>query len=129
MKASVASGPSAVGRRIREAREVAAAWIARLGQEPTSNVGAYTLEMLRTLVHDLTLQAAEHADLDVDHLQKVALTLQHIEQASHLNADRERALRKGLAETAATAGEGVARRKGVSAETTAEIRRAIKGAV
>ena len=59
---------------------------AKLGQEPTSNVGAYTLEMLRTLVHDLTLQAAEHPELDVDQLKAVALTLQRIEKASSLNA-------------------------------------------
>ena len=119
----------AVGSRIREAREVAAVWTAKLGQEPTSNVGAYTLEMLRTLVHDLTLQAAERPELDADQLKTVALTLQRIEKASSLNAARESALREEFAKVAAEAGEGAARRKGVSVETAAEIRRAIEGAV
>lgn len=119
----------AVGRRIREAREVAAVWTAKLGETPTSNVGAYTLEMLRTLVYDLTLRAHEGEDLDVEQLQDIALTLQRIERASKLNTDRERALRRELAEIAADAATGAARSKGVSAETAAEIRSAIEGAV
>ncbi len=91
----------AVGRRIREVREVAAVWTAKLGDAPTSNVGAYTLEMLRTLVHDLTLKATEDDDLNIEQLREIALTLQRIERASKLNADRERALRRELAELAA----------------------------
>ena len=46
----------AAGQRIREVRAATDAWTARIG-ERSSNVGAYTIEMLRTLVHDLTLQA------------------------------------------------------------------------
>lgn len=90
----------AVGRRIREAREVAAAWTAKLGDAPTGNVGAWTLEMLRTLVYDLTLRAGE-GELDIEQLREIALTLQRIERASHLNTARERALRRELAERAA----------------------------
>lgn len=104
----------AVGHRIREVREVAAVWTAKLGDTPTSNVGAYTLEMLRTLVHDLTLRAAEDDELDVEQLREIALTLQRVERASKLNADRERALRRELAELAAAEAEKAA--KEVSAE-------------
>ena len=101
----------AVGRRIREAREMAAVWTAKLGETPTSNVGAYTLEMLRTLVYDLTLKAHEGGDdgLDVEQLREIALTLQRIERASKLNADRERSLRKELAELAADKAEEAAK--------------------
>lgn len=99
----------AAGRRIREAREMAAVWTAKLGETPTSNVGAYTLEMLRTLVYDLTLKVNETADLDVEQLEAIALTLQRIERASKLNADRERALRRELAELAAAEAEKAAK--------------------
>ena len=99
----------AVGQRIRQAREVAAVWTAKLGETPTSNVGAYTLEMLRTLVHDLTLQASEDDELDVEQLREIALTLQRIERASKLNTDRERALRREVAELAAAEAEEAAR--------------------
>lgn len=98
----------AVGRRIREVREIAAVWTAKLGETPTSNVGAHTLEMLRTLVHDLTLRAVEDDELDVEQLREIALTLQRIERAGKLNADRERALRRELAELAAAEAEKAA---------------------
>lgn len=98
----------AMGRRIREAREAAAAWTAKLGDTPTSNVGGYTLEVLRTLVCDLTLQAGDD-DLDIEKLEGIALTLQRIERAGKLNADRERALRRELAELAAAEAEKAAK--------------------
>ncbi len=91
----------AVGRRIREAREVAAVWTAKLGEAPASNLGAHTIDMLRTLVYDLTLRAHEEDQVDVEQLREIALTLQRVERASKLNADRERALRRELAELAA----------------------------
>lgn len=97
----------AVGRRIRETREVAAAWTAKIGETPTGNVGAWTLEMLRTLVHDLTLRTGE-GEPDIAQLQEIALALQRIERASHLNASRERALRRELAERAAAEAEKAA---------------------
>ena len=97
----------AMGRRIREAREAAAVWTAKLGETPTANVGSYTLEMLRTLACDLTLQA--EGDIDVEKLQGIALTLQRIERASKLNADRERAIRKEVAELAAAEAEKAAK--------------------
>lgn len=98
-----------VGRRIREAREISAVWTAKLGETPTSNVGAHTLEMLRTLVYDLTLKVHEDEDLDVEQLQNIALTLQRIERASKLNTDRERAIRKEVAELAAAEAEKAAK--------------------
>lgn len=93
----------AAGRRIREAREVAAVWVAKVGETQTSNVGAYTLEVLRTLVCDLALKVQESDELDVEQLREIALTLQRIERASKLNADRERAVRREVAELAAAA--------------------------
>ena len=89
----------AVGRRLREVREVTEAWTARVG-EKASNIGAYTIEMLGALIYDLTLDAHEGA-VDVEKVQELALAVQRIERASHLNASRERALRKEIADLAA----------------------------
>jgi len=110
---------AAFGRRVREAREVAGVWTAKLGETPTSNVGAYTLEMLRTLVFDLTLHAHDdEQQLDVEQLQNIALTLQRIERASKLNTDRERAIRKEVAELAAAEAEEAAK---VASEKTGHV--------
>ena len=95
-----ASRMEAVGRRIREAREAADAWVAKFSETPAGDVGAYTIEALRTLACDLTLQANEGA-VDVEQLQGLALAIQRIERAANLNAARERALRRELAELAA----------------------------
>lgn len=102
-----ASRMEVMGRRIREAREAAAVWTAKFGETPTSNVGDYTIEMLRTLVCDLTLRADD--ELDIEQLQGIALTLQRIERASKLNADRERAVRREVAEKAAAEAEKAAK--------------------
>lgn len=99
-----------VGRRLREVREATEAWTARVG-EKSSNIGAYTIEMLSTLIFDLTLQAHEGA-VDVDKVQELALSVQRIERASHLNAARERAMRKEIAGLAAEEA-----RKAAKAET------------
>ena len=70
----------------------------------------HTLEILRTLIYDLTLKTAhDDGDLDVEQLREIALTLQRIERASKLNADRERSLRKELAELAAAEAEKAAK--------------------
>ena len=66
--------------------------------------------MLRTLVFDLTLHAHDDEQQpDVEQLQNIALTLQRIERASKLNADRERAIRKEVAELAAAEAEEAAK--------------------
>ena len=99
----------AVGRRIREAREMAAVWTAKLGETPSANIGAYTLEMVRTLVYDLTLRAHEDDGFDAGQLQDIALTLQRVERAAKLNTDRERTLRREIAEVAAAEAEKAAK--------------------
>lgn len=104
----------AMGRRIREAREVAAAWTARFGETPTGDVGAHALEMLRTLVFDLTIKA-EDGELDPEQLNHLALALARIERAASASAARERALRKELAEQAAKEAERAAREASAAA--------------
>lgn len=115
-----------VGRRIREARAVADACVGKLGQSH-SNVGAYTIEMLRTLVNDLVLKFHEAGEVGADELKTVSITLQRIEKASNLNVAHLRAVRQEVAAAAAEAAGGEARRRGVSAETAAAIRQVIEG--
>ena len=101
-----------VGRRIREARETAEVWVAKFGERPTGDVGTWTLEMLTTLVHDLTLQRFDEGGddgADIDELKQIALTLSRIERAGTARAARERDLRRELAEQAAAEAEKAAR--------------------
>ncbi|MCY4121683.1 MAG: DUF3486 family protein [Acidobacteria bacterium] len=98
----------AMGRRIREAREVAAVWAEKFGEQPAGDLSSSVIEMLRMLSFELTHRADEDGSVDVETLRGLALTMQRLERASKLNADRERALRKELAELAAEEAEKAA---------------------
>ena len=115
----------AVGQRFRQSREVAEAWIAKFGEEPTGEVGQAVVEMLRTLAFETTLKATEDPDdtMDADTLVNLALAVQRLERAAEIGTKRERAWRR----EAADKGAGAARKAGVSADTAAAIRAAIEG--
>lgn len=97
-----------VGRRIREVREVTAAWTAKFGQAPTGDVSAHLIEILRTLAFDLSLGASEDGAATPEMLGELALAVQRLERAAGLGAARERALRRELAEQAAAEAEKAA---------------------
>ena len=115
------------GRRVREAREVASAWTAKFGEEPSGEVSQHIIEMLRVMAFEMTLNADEQTDeegnsaLDPVMIGHLALALERLERAAEMGAKRERALRAELAVKA----EQVARRQGISADTAAAIRAAL----
>ena len=103
----------AVGRRIREAREAAAAWTAKFGEAPTGELGQHVIEILRGLSLDLSLDAQENDDptARMENLAQLALAVQRLERAAGMSATRERALRAELAERAASEAEEAARQQ------------------
>lgn len=124
-----------VGRRLRESRQVAEAWIAKLGAAPQGQLGHLVNEILRTLAFDLSLQLqdgvasldAESAPALVRMLKELSISVHRLEQAAGENVRREREIRaQALAEAAERAGEE-ARRGGLSDETIEAIRNRIMG--
>ena len=117
------------GRRIRESRAAADAWVARFGEAPSGNVGRLVIETLRTLVHDLTLRLERDADGDepvsVAAINDLALAMQRIERADELSVARERRLRAEMREQMAAEAETVARAAGISDDTAAALREAL----
>ena len=115
------------GRRLREAREVASAWTAKFGEEPSGEVSQHIIEMLRVMAFEVTLNADEQTDeegnsaLDPAMIGHLALALERLERAAEMGAKRERALRAEFAVKA----EQVAKRQGISADTAAAIRAAL----
>ena len=113
-----------IGRRIREAREVSEAWIAKFGEEPAGDVGAMIVEMLRTLAFEAAHSAAESdGPVDTDMINDMALAVRRLEQAAETGAKREREIRTEAAEAAGTE----ARRLGISPDFEAAIRRVAQG--
>ena len=113
------------GRRIRESRAAADAWVARFGEVPSGNVGRLIIETLRTLVQDLTLRLEQDADagepVSVAAINDLALAMQRLERADDLSVARERKLREQMAAEAET----VARAAGIGADTAAALREAL----
>ena len=115
------------GRRIREAREAAAAWSRTFQEADAGDIGSFTVEIIRTLAFDIAQRsdaAIDEADepASVEMLKDLALTLQRLERAGEMSARRERELRREIAAQA----EDVAKQRGISADTAAALREALR---
>lgn len=119
-----------VGARLRQSREVAEMWIAKLGAAPQGKTGLLVNEILRTLSFDVSLWLQEgevdkkSAPGTVKMLKGLALTMQRLERAASENVKREEEIRKRTLEEAADA---VLKTKGLSDEVAESIRRKILG--
>lgn len=121
-----------VGRRIRETREVAAAWTARLGEEPTSEISRQVIEMLRTFAFEIALRAdggeGEEDDeppMSIGQLKDLALGVQRLERAAETSLKREQDLRRAFEKEAAQELAAEAKKQGLSADVTAALRAAL----
>lgn len=122
-----------VGVRMRQAREVAEAWAAKFG-ESESKLSSHIIEMLRVLIFEHTLQAAEEQNADggegaaaapvsQEVIAGLALAAQRIERAAEMGAKRDRELRQELAGVV----DAEAKRQGLSPDTAGAIRAALLG--
>lgn len=96
-----------VGERLRQSREVAQMWIAKLGAKPQGQVGNLVTEMLRALSFDLALKLQE-TEIDAESLpgviemaRELSLTATRLEKATSENVKREAEIRKQEREKAA----------------------------
>ncbi|GAA4650830.1 DUF3486 family protein [Kistimonas scapharcae] len=117
-----------VGRKIRESREVAEVWVAKLGSAPTSDIGKLVQEIVRTLAFDLVMSASEsEKPIEPKALNQLALALTRIEQAAMASHKREQEIRQLFAEEAAAKAEEVMVNQGMTAGTIASIKKEILG--
>lgn len=123
-----------VTSRIRESREVAQAYVARIGEEPTGEVGQLTIEILRTLAFDAAAMPRLDEDgapipLDPETIGDLALAISRLERAADISRSREAKMRAEWEKRSARAAdqaEKVVRRAGFSDETVAELRQALE---
>lgn len=122
-----------VGDRLRQSREIAQVWIAKLGTEPQGNVGELVTQLARTLSFDLMLHMqdgeinAETAPGTLAMLKDLALTAMRLEKASSENVKREQFIREEERTAAADSAVQAARDTGLSDEAVDTIRRKILG--
>lgn len=122
------------GRKLRQSREVAEAWIGKLGAAPQGQLGHLVNEILRTLSFELalTLQdedlTAESRPAVLEQLRSLSLSTARLERAASENVKREGEIRRRAAEelVAAVEREGGAGHR-VSADRLREIVREAYG--
>lgn len=122
-----------VGERLRESRQVAEMWIAKLGAAPQGQVGHLVNEILRTLAFDLAL-TVQRGEIDPDDAPEVAkmlknmsIAMERLERAASENVKREQEIRAQVKREAADVAVNVARKGGLSSTAVDTIRREILG--
>lgn len=116
------------GRKLRQSREVAEAWIGKLGAAPQGQTGHLVNEILRTLAFDLALAlqdeelTPERRPAVLEQMRSLCLSTVRLERAASENVKREGEIRRRAAEdlVAAVEREGGAGHR-VSAERLREI--------
>lgn len=126
-----------VGERMRQSREMADAWIARLGADTSGRVGELVISMMTTLVYEINLKLQDAVITPESlpglsrQLRELSLTAQRLQRAAKSSADRELQIREEsrqrALEDAAEAAVREGAEKGLSAETAAAIKRQILG--
>lgn len=124
-----------VGEKLRQSREVAEMWIAKLGAQPQGQLGHLVNEMLRSMAFDLALKLQEGELTEqsmpavIEMVKELSLSVTRLERASSENVKREELIRKQererAAEEAAASAETVARAQGLSSDGVAALRAAI----
>jgi hypothetical protein len=117
-----------VGGRIRDAREIAEVWTAKLGDKPTGDVSNLLIEMLRSIAFETTMRMTEGDDpVSPGLIKELALGIQRLENAAMLTTKREKEIRQAFAQQAAAAIEKKTAGAGMSRTTIDEIKKEILG--
>ena len=123
-----------IGKKMRETNAIADAWVSRLGDKPTGQVGNLLIQMTRSMAFDLALHAQEQENEDGEQepvslgvLKDLSLTIQRLEKASMDSLKREKEIRKAFAEEAAEAAETAAKSAGLTGAAVQTIKNEILG--
>ncbi len=114
----------AVGEKILAGRQMAEVWTAKLGKEPSSDVGKLLFQFVQSLAFETSLALSEGSkEVSPKALNEMALALQRLEAAAAGNLKREKAVRQAYAEEAANAvSEELRGQDGASEELEQRIR-------
>lgn len=116
-----------VGRRIQDARDFAKQWLEEHGTEAESNVSDITLEMLRSLVFDLTMKLTGDKEIDPKDLRNLTMSMARLENAAATSQKRVIEARKQFAQDAANEIETIGKAEGLTNETVQLFKNKILG--
>ncbi|MBY8218913.1 DUF3486 family protein [Vibrio fluvialis] len=117
-----------MGQKIKEAREVAEVWAAKLGEAPTSELGKLLQDAVRTLSFETSMSMLESGKpTDPKALNQLALVSARIEQAAMTSQKVEKEIRAAFAAEAAEKAEKIVKQAGITAATAQDIKNQILG--
>lgn len=117
----------AVGKSLREMREITQVWTAELGDKPTGEVTKFILEIGRSQLLKAMLNESESDMADVGLIKDAMLAVQRLESAAMASHKREKEIRQAFATEAANAAEKVAKSAGLTREAVAQLKNEILG--
>ena len=119
------------GQRLRQSREVAEVWTAKLGDAPTSDVGKLLQEFVRTMAFETSMHMMDESNegkaIPPKALAQLALVIQRIEQASMISHKVEKEIRAAFAKEVADQTEKIMKKAGITSDTVADIKKEILG--
>jgi hypothetical protein len=127
-----------VGEKLRHTREISNAFIEKLGAAPEGKQGRLLVEMTQSVIFDLLLAAgdgdpsegggeARGLTLDPMAVMLVAKSLKDLSSAQKSDADLVLRIRQEAAKEASAAVDRVAKSRGLSAETVADLKEQFLG--
>jgi len=121
-----ASKMEKIGAKIRQSREVAEVWTAKLDDAPTSEVGKLLQEVVRTMAFETGMAMSEDDEpVPPKAIGQLALAIQRIEQAASASHKREVEIRKAFAAEAANEVDAVGISQGLTKESVDAIKHQI----
>lgn len=117
------------GKRIKEARKISEMWAERLGSEAESKISMITIEMLRTIVFDITMKLSSGNDdaIDPKDLRNLTMSIARLERAAATNQKRIIEARKEFALEASEEIEVLGKAEGLTDETVQLFKNKILG--
>lgn len=113
----------AVGRKIRERREIAKMWVAEFGEAPTGESGKLLIEIVRNFATDTVLKLEEDGEIvDPKALKELAWAIEKLENAEITSDKRIREIRKQALEEGAKKMEAEAQKQGLTPSTIATLK-------
>lgn len=122
-----ASRMEKMGAKIRQGREMAEIWAKQFGDAPQSDIGKMLMEMVKNIAFETSLGLSEDGTADPKSIALLSSAIQRLEQAESLSYERERKIRKEVAQLAAETAEKVVTQAGLSADTVRTIKEQILG--
>lgn len=123
-----ASKMAKIGKRMQETHATAEAWVAKLGEKPTGDIGKLLINMTQTMAFELAESAmGEEEPASLGMVKELALTVQRLEKTRTDSIKNEKEIRKAFAEEAADKAGSIAKAAGLTKSAVQTIKNEILG--